>query len=180
MASIFAGGQQHNGGFRADQLRVSFGGESVKGLLVQDVNFNFSQQLAMLYEIGSPFVYYVGGRSQGSAGISQIVGPASRAPLLLTRFRDLCNPQDISFDATAGCGVGQVATNGSGLRHTLIDAVLVGLAVGVTAQNVVINRNLNFMYIDLDVDAVGETPVSPGFVSPAGVVQTPTGDGLIV
>lgn len=143
MPSVFAGNQTHNGGFRADQLEVNFGGGSVRGLLVQNINFSFQQQVTMLYEVGSEFVYYVGGRAQGTAQIGVIVGPSQFSQGLVEKFRDLCSPQDIGFSASAGCVRG-------GVKYTLQSAILTGLAVTVQAQEVLINKNLNFMYVDLE------------------------------
>lgn len=164
---VFAGSQTHNGGFRADQIKVSFGGVSVRGLLVQSINFSFQQQVTMLYEVGSNFVYYVGGRAQGTAAVSHIIGPSKFGQKLAEKFRDLCLPQDITFIAAAGC-----ADTRGDVRYTLTDAVLVGLAVGVTAQDVVINRNLNFMYIDLETVGGEGAP-------PANVAGVPNQGGVI-
>lgn len=144
MPSVFAGGQTHNGGFRADQLSLSFAGEDVAGFLVQNIQFSYTQQLTLLYEIGSEFVYYVGGRAQGTATIARIIGPAPAAAAFLAKFNDLCAPSDIEFDASVGCA-------GTGLRYTLVDAVLTTISVSVTSQEVVINEQAQFIFIDLEV-----------------------------
>lgn len=151
MASVFAGGQTHRGGFRADQLKLSIGGQSVAGFLIQQVQFQYAQQVNLLYEIGSEFVYYVGGRAQGSASIGHIVGPANFAGTLIDKYKDICDPQDITFDASAGCpSNGASASSGRGILYTLEDAVLTTISVSVAAQDVVINQQLQFMFIDLD------------------------------
>lgn len=144
MASVFAGGQTHNGGFRADQLKLTFGGTDVAGFLVQNVQFQYTQQITMLYEIGSANVYYVGGRAQGSATLARVIGPAPLGAEFLKQFNDLCAPQDIMFDASAGCTTG-------GVKYTLEDAVLTVVSVSVQAQDVVINEQLQFIFVDLDV-----------------------------
>lgn len=143
MASVFAGGQTYNGGFRADQLSLSFGGENVKGFIVQNVQFSYTQQITTLYELGSDFVYFVGGRAQGNATLSRVVGPTALAGNFISKFNDLCSPQDISFDASSGC-------KGGGIEYTLEDAVLVTIAVNVTAQETVINEQLQFIFLDME------------------------------
>jgi hypothetical protein len=143
MASVFAGGQTHNGGFRADQLTLTFGGTDVAGFLVQNVQFTYTQQVTLLYEIGSAFVYYVGGRAQGQATLSRVVGPSQLAGTFISQFNDLCEPADIDFDASAGCDSG-------GPHYTLEDAVLTTISLSVTAQDVVINEQLQFMFINLE------------------------------
>lgn len=142
--SVFQGAQTHNGSFRADSLTMQIGGLSVAGWLVQNVQFQYSQQVAMLYEIGSAFVYYVGGRAQGSANLARIVGPAALANILVTQFSDLCNPKDIELTVASGCGG---AANL--MTYTLVDAVLTTISAGVTAQDVVVNEQLQFIFIDL-------------------------------
>ncbi len=148
MASVFAGGQTHRGGFRADQLKLRIGNESVAGFLIQQVQFTYAQQVNLLYEIGSEFVYYVGGRAQGTASIGHIIGPANFAGKLLDKYKDICDPQDITFDASAGCDNSGAAQGG--VLYTLEDAVLTTISVSVAAQDVVINQQLQFMFIDLD------------------------------
>lgn len=144
MPSVFAGGQTYNGGFRADQLTLTFGGVDVAGFLVQNVQFSYTQQITMLYEIGSENVYYVGGRAQGTATLARVIGPAPLAAQFIQQFNDLCEPQDINFDASAGC-------RGGGLNYTLEDAVLTTVSVSVTAQAVVINEQLQFIFVDLEI-----------------------------
>jgi hypothetical protein len=143
MPSVFSGGQTHNGGFKADQLELTFGGDPVSGFLVQNVQFSYTQQITMLYEIGSANVYYVGGRAQGSATLARVIGPAPLAAQFITKYNDLCNPQDIDFKTSAGCDTG-------GIDYTLEDAVLTTIAVNVTSQDVVINEQLQFIFADLD------------------------------
>ncbi len=144
MASVFQGAQVHNGSFRADYLKLNFGGSDVSGFLVQNVQFQYAQQVSMLYEIGSANVYYVGGRAQGSATLARVLGPQAATGDFINRFNDLCNPQDIGFSASSGC-----ANTGGSVSYTLIDAVLTAVSVSVTSQEVVINEQLQFIFIDL-------------------------------
>lgn len=153
---VFAGAQTHAGGFRADQLTLSFGGTvtkgktsatgttSVAGFLVQQVQFSYTQQVTLLYEIGSANVYYVGGRAQGTAQLGRVVGAAALGGGLMTLFRDLCNPQDIMLNASSGCKPG-------GPAYNLQDAVMTTVSASVTAQDVVINEQLAFMFINLEI-----------------------------
>ena len=144
MASVFAGGQTYNGGFRADQLQLSFAGQDVAGFLVQNVQFQYTQQITMLYELGSANVYYVGGRAQGSATLARVIGPAPLGAQFIRQFNNLCSPQDINFNASAGC-------NGGGVNYTLEDAVLTTVSVSMQAQDVVINEQLQFIFVDLEI-----------------------------
>lgn len=143
MPSVFAGGQTYNGGFRADQLKLSFGGTDVAGFLVQQVQFQYTQQVTMLYEIGSANVYYVGGRAQGAATLARVIGPAPLSAQFIRNFNDLCNPQDINLNASSGC-------RGGGPNYTLEDAVLTTIGLSATSQETVITEQLQFIFIDLE------------------------------
>ncbi len=181
---VFAGGQTYNGSFRADKLKVKICGTTVAGLLFQSLQFTFQQQVSMLYELGvvegqgqfSPvgigtiapgsntsYVYYVGGRAQGSASIGRILGPASGQLAFLTTFNDVCKPADLEFDASNGCegtftpGAfvgcnGAVPTQGIGVAYNLQKCVLTSIGVSVTAQDVVINEQSQLMFSNVNIN----------------------------
>lgn len=148
MAAVFAAPQKFAGGFRADKLGMSIQGVgNVRGLLIQNVQFSFTQQVTLLYEIGSNNVYYVGGRAQGTATIARILGPAQAQCALLTGFGDLCEPKNIRFKANSGCE----SSPGQGCIYTLKKAVMTTIALSVNANDIVINENIQLIFLDLDV-----------------------------
>lgn len=144
MPSVFQSGQVFNGGFRAGELKVSFGGVDVSGFVVQNLNFAFNQQVTTLYEVGSNNVYIVGGRAQGTAAIGRVLGPARFASRFVNTFNDICNPQDMHLSASGGsCRASEP------LKSTLVDALLLGINTQMSAAEVVVQQQLQFMYIDL-------------------------------
>ena len=161
MAAVFAGAQTYNGGFRADQLTLKFGGTDVAGFLVQQVQFSYTQQVTLLYEIGSANVYFVGGRAQGTAQLGRVVGPAALGGGLMTLYKDLCDPQDISLNASSGCSsIGPAAPGvpnsrgfggNGGPAYLLEDAVMTTVSASVTSQDVVVNEQLAFMFVNLSI-----------------------------
>ena len=144
MASVFASPQTHHGGFRADKLTMQIAGADVAGMLFQNVQFSFTQQITLLYEIGSSFVYYVGGRAQGTATIAFVVGPAEGQQKLLENYGDLCSPKNIGFSAAGGC-----EESAGGIAYDLISAVFTTIAASVNSNDLVINQQLQLMFIDL-------------------------------
>lgn len=140
---VFGSNQSHAGSFKADLLKVNFGGVT-SGMLIQNVQFNFQQQVSMLFEIGSEKTYYVGGRAQGSASVSRILGPGAAIATLFSTYGNICTPKAIAFSAEGGCGGASAAVN-----YTLKDAVLTSVGCNVTAQEIVISEQLQFMFIDL-------------------------------
>lgn len=144
MANIFGQEQTHEGSFRAEDLKMTFGGGGGAGALVQSANFTVQRTVNFLYEIGSTNVYYVGNRRQGQAQLSRVVGGSSGMSALLEQYGDMCNPEMISLEATGGC-------EGGGVTYNLMEATLSQVGASVTAQEIIITENLAFVFADLEV-----------------------------
>ena len=155
-SSVFAKGecgadQAFNGAFCADNVKLKFGtAEAKEGAMVQSAQWQCQRSINMLYEIGSAKTYYVGNRRQGTAQCTRVVTGSGVFKQLLTDYGDICNPKPITIDgSTAACG-GNVAAGG--VSYTLQDATLSSVGGSVTAQDVVINEQLGFMFVDLYVN----------------------------
>lgn len=144
---VFGGTQSYAGSARADQMRFNIAGQTVQGMVLQNVQFTFTQQVNMLYEIGSGNVYYIGGRAQGTASVARIIGPGRAQLSLISTFKNLCAPADLQLDGSAMCDQG----SSSGVNYKLRNAVLTSIAGSVNANDVLINEQLQFMFADLDV-----------------------------
>jgi hypothetical protein len=154
--SVFAAGggqdQLYGGSFRADDVTLSFGnGGAKKGALVQSVQFQIQRNVNMLYEIGSTNVYYVGGRRQGNATFQRVVSGSTDFKEMATKFGDICKPDNLVLNAKqAVCGT--TAAGGAvagGVEYTLVSATLQSVGATVSANDIVINESLGFMFIDL-------------------------------
>jgi len=174
--SVFSQGggedQVYSGSFRAELVKLDWsagagapgaggGGGAKRGALVQQVQFQIQRTVNMLYEIGSPNVYYVGGRRQGNATFTRVVSGSDTFKQLATDFGDICKPNDLTLDASqsacaaggaAGAAAGAVA---GGVKYTLLGATLNLVGASVTAQDVVINETLGFMFVDLGYEGAG-------------------------
>lgn len=149
MASVFTPAQKWNGSFRSDLLELSFGGAG-KGMLIQQMQFDYQQQVQMIYEVGEPNVYYVGGHAQGSAQVSRIVGPGKAMASFFTKYGNICSPGDCNFKAKGGCGGAS-----GGVTYNLKHCVLNRVGASVTAQEIIITETLGLMFADLDLDSGG-------------------------
>lgn len=153
MPSVFAAGggkdQEYGGSFRADDVTLSFGdGGAKKGALVQSVQFQIQRNVNMLYEIGSTNVYYVGGRRQGNATFQRVVSGSADFKTMATKFGNICAPDNLVLNAKqAVCGARDVANGG--VEYTLVQATLNSVGATVSANDIVINESLGFMFIDL-------------------------------
>lgn len=148
MPSVFQTGQVVNGSFRAGLLSVTIGGSPLATHVAQQLNAAFNQQVTMLFEIGSNFVYLVGGRAQGQMTIGRVIGPTVFADEFIRVYNDLCKPGKMSLSAETK----QPGTHckSSNLRRTLTGVVLTGLQIGTQAQDVVMNESLSFMFTDME------------------------------
>lgn len=145
MSAVFTPAQKWKGSFRADLLKLKFDGVG-PGMLVQNMNFNFQQQVQMIFEVGEPNVYYVGGHAQGSAQVSRIVGPGVALGAFFSKYGDICQPGNCTFSAEGGCG----GVSGR-VNYTLQHCVLTTVGAGVSAQEIVITESIGMMFANLDI-----------------------------
>lgn len=158
MASPFRAGardQVVNGVFRAEDLILEIGGKPAEGMIVQSVQFTCNRTVNFLYEIGSAYVYYVGNRRQGQAQMSRVLGGAGEFKQLVCDYGNLCAPKNLTLrvaPATAGPAARDDRCKAANQQYDLIDATLTSLGASVTANEIVINEQLGFMFADIDYD----------------------------
>lgn len=141
--------QQATGAFRAEDVTMTLGGKNAKGMIVQSFQFTCQRTVNFLYEIGSSNVYYVGNRRQGQAQAARVVGGVGDFKDLITNYSDICDPKNITISA-AGSGGGRICKAGN-MKYDLVDAILVSVGINVTAQEIVINEQVGFMFSDLEI-----------------------------
>lgn len=160
MATVFGGGadQLHGGSFRAEDVLLNWAGAGAApvaggvkaGALVQQAQWQCQRTVSMLYEIGSTNVYYVGNRRQGNATFSRVVAGSAAFKDLIAAFGNLCDPKDLTLNAQqAACKGPNNALTGGGVKYTLAGATLTSIGGSVTAQEIIINEQLGFMFLDL-------------------------------
>lgn len=158
-ADIFSrGGNDFGGSIAADSARLVFSASGLAdggvGLLTQNVSINYSQQINRIYELGTQKTYFVVGRAQGQVSLGRVLGPRAVQLGFYQKFGDACNAAEnnIDFLADTGCTQtgGQVVnfTNGVysfGVRN----AVIMSIAISVATQDMVINEQLQMMFVSL-------------------------------
>lgn len=169
LTSIFTPAQKWAGSFRADMLTLTFGTDAASkenltsGMLIQNMQFNFSQSVQMLYELGAngpagsnantTNVYYVGGHAQGTASIQRIVGPGKLIVGFFQKYGNLCTPGDCTFGgAQAKCPNAPANTAGS-VNYILKNCILNTIGGSVNSNDVVMSESLGVMFTDLQYDA---------------------------
>lgn len=137
--------------FSADSAILTFVG-GVDPALVQNINFNYSQNITRLYEVGGPGAglkqrtYYVGGRTQGQAGIARVVGPKTTLAAFYRQYGNVClaKGNSISLSFYAGC------TSANLVAYVLTGVVITNIGFSVQAMDMVFNENTALQFVDLD------------------------------
>jgi hypothetical protein len=166
---------EFGGGFAADAANVFFGtacfgkidggGQLIKdcnvadqipfagvGLITQNMNFQYQQPINRIFEVGGSKSYYVAGRPQGNASLGRIVGPRPITVAFYTLFGNVCQGPltSLMFAGAAGCQAKPVIDlQQNGFAFMLDGALLQSIGISVTAQDMVINEQLQFMFISL-------------------------------
>jgi hypothetical protein len=150
---------QYGGSFSADGARITFGDNFDCGLLVQNINWQYQQNITRLYEVGCPNIYLVGGRTQGQAGVNRVIGPKKLAAAFYTKFGDVCcaGKNFIRMSAITGCSSQQCGTSfQAGKQQILMShCVLQTIGGSVDANNMIINEQLSLMFLWLQLLGAG-------------------------
>lgn len=143
-----------NGVFTSDRAKLKFS-QGVTGVLVQGVNFNYSQMVTRLYELGTADggnftnIYYVGGRTQGTAGLNRVVGPKATIKQMYATYGNICNACNNSMELQLNevdCCTG----SGQSLAYTLKYVVLVQVGISVQAMDMIINEVSQLLFSGCD------------------------------
>lgn len=146
---------EHNGTFSADAALVTFGNGvgavAGVGLLTQQVNWQYAQQITRLYEVGTRKTYYIVGRTQGNAGLARVLGPRPVALAFYAVYGDACRAgtNTLNFSASTGCDPAAPGSNNNGFNLTLTGVVIQSVSGAVRAEDMLINEQLALMFIAL-------------------------------
>ena len=158
MADIFNKSTNRMGqAWSADGAAVAFSGQAAgllgAGMIVQQVNIGYQQQVTRLYEIGSDLTYYVAGRVQGNMTIGRIVGPGVLMSAFYQRFGDVCNASQNTMNLYIGTGCRSNAgttAQFTNARFKMSYVVLINVGISVGAMDMVINEQLQLMFISME------------------------------
>lgn len=161
MADLFTRTEVDFGGAMHAQNGIVTPTKGLTGVLMQNISLSYQQQVTRLYELGTygrkTKVYYVGGRASGTMSTGHVIGPGVSMALFYSNFGDVCNAGTNSFtlDLTPNiCGTGTASTSGvaqaTRARYECKYCVLVGIGIGVGAQDFVVNESSQLMFSGLD------------------------------
>lgn len=159
MADIFGRTVDFGSSFAADKATLSLPGTSgtdlrdLTGFLVQNLQLQYSQQITKLYEVGGTKIYYVGGRTQGQATLSRIVGPKALSKAFYDTYGDICKMSatgnNIKFDIKgaecSGGAQGSGQAGGATINYTAKFCLITTVGFSVQAQDMLINESTTLM-----------------------------------
>lgn len=147
-------------GFSLDKAKLTFsnftgasGGNAAAttGLLIQNVQVNYQQQVSFVYDLTAPAdVYYVSGRTQGTLQIGKVVGSAGTMKTFYTEFGDVCKmnaSKNFTMSGITGC----TATTGASGNIVIHQPLVTSVGFSMSVDNAVIGENCQLMFASLDL-----------------------------
>ena len=174
---IFNSNQVYAGAFHVGNTKVQFGSNSTDHL-TQSIQFQYAQQVQMIYELGSvqradgvateQNVYYAGGRASGTANLARVLtGRPATNDALLQAYNNICNPQSITVTvlpkaclADRNSSTGAIVQGSDGqpsmttLSNTQADtvlgsAILQSLSGSIDTQSAMFTQQMSFMFLNM-------------------------------
>lgn len=166
MADLFdRAGNDLGGTFASDGAKIVFSGGGTGlgggvGLLCQQLQVQYQQQITRLYEIGSNYTFLVAGRTQGSLSVARILGPRTVQMAFYGTYGNVCNAatNNLGILLETGCPKGTSGNPGlvgglGKLALNIKNVVLTSLGLTLTAQDMIINEALQAMFVSLDASS---------------------------
>ena len=128
------------------------------GLLIQDLQTVYTQNDTRLFEVGRPAIYYVGGRTSGTATIGRVIGPRTIAEAFYTKFGDICQARTntLEIGIKNGCGTSVNVSPFEGVStYTCHFCVVTSIGIGIRAADMMINETLQMMFSSFDYEELG-------------------------
>ena len=147
MNDIFSRNTSVLGGvFTADNAKVVFIGNLA--VLVQSLQFQYSQQITRLYDVTSPAIYYVGGRTSGRLSINRVIGPAASVTAFYQQYGNVCNAAQnlislIFVQTDCSTGANNPAT------YDMYNCAIEQVSVGVQAEAMIVTESTTMIFSSL-------------------------------
>lgn len=145
MSDVFGRNVQYGGSMTAESTRVGISGVD-EGLIVQQMEIQYQQQVSRLYALESGKIYFVAGQTEGRARMQHVVGPQGLALGFYTTAGNVCTPQNLVISMGSGCH-----GNTERGKVTLNNSVLSGVSFQASAENMIIFGGAEAMFVSLSV-----------------------------
>lgn len=150
MPSVFGGSQQAiEGVIKAEDVHLKFNNKLAIGAIVQQAEWSLERTVNLLYEVGTQNVYYVGDRRKGQAKFSRVVGGAKDFRDMVTEYGPLCNADTNVMGLEVGASSCAAGAAGGTLTYTLLGVTMTSIGASVSANDIIVTENMNFMFVDM-------------------------------
>jgi hypothetical protein len=168
MANIFSKTPKVTGSsFSVDAATFTFagltsttqiGGGRGIGLLIQNVQLQYQQQLNFIYDLSNPqAVYYVAGRAEGTLQIGKVVGDTSSMQTFFQVYGNVCAVrQPATITGVTGCAsVGPSglpsATPNTANAFTINDPVMNSYGLSMTVNEGIVSEQIQMRFTDMSL-----------------------------
>jgi hypothetical protein len=141
----------------------------------------YAQQITRIYEIGSDLTYFIAGRVQGNLTIGRIVGPGVIMNAFYNKFGNVCNAAENTMNFIIGTGCnprGGASADFTNAKYKINYVVITNVGINVGAQDMVINEQIQMMFVSMENQGGGIAGVAGLAGGGAGLGGGGAGGGL--
>ena len=143
------------GGFKIDSAKLTFSGATANtGLLIQNVQIQYQQQVTFVYDLADPEgVYYVAGKAQGTLAMSKIVGSSTGMTEFYKKYGDACAIGN-NISITGVGGTCSTDANGppvpvTGVTYDIVSPLIVSYGMTMAVNEGTIGENIQMQFAQL-------------------------------
>jgi hypothetical protein len=167
VADVYSRASQNLAGvIPVDAAKITFAGDGSTvfgvGMLTQNIQINYQQQVNRLYEVGTNNTYFIGGRTQGQMGVGRVIGPRAVQVAFYTKYGNMCNARTNTINLSSIgsiCGTDASLTGvvlsqgqtGQASKYSMKFCIITNIGITIGAQDMVVNEQLQLMFVSLEV-----------------------------
>jgi hypothetical protein len=142
---LFSNEVTYGGAFSADGATITFD-TTITGLLVQNIQWQYMQNITRLYDVTSTDIVLVSGRTQGQGSMTRVMGPSALAASFFSTYGNVCyaDQNDITIEIEADCAGGAPSNT---ITVVMDHVVLNSYGGSIAAQDMVVNEQLGFIFL---------------------------------
>jgi hypothetical protein len=148
------------GAMSAEATRITFSGvtglntlDKQAGLIMQQLNIQYSQNITRLYALEDAKVYFIAGRTEGSFTIQHVIGPQGLLKSFIEAYGNVCGVLDKVFNISMATGCGTEPTGGNLKQNTirLQCPLITSINLQMQAQNMIIGSGIQGMFVAMEI-----------------------------
>lgn len=146
---------EFGGAIAADSVKLNFAGGGTTltdtGMLAQQLQIQYQQQVTRIYEIGTNFTYFVVGRTAGQVSMNRIIGPKAVNVAFYKQYGDACKAaqNNLTFKAASGCFTDGAGTSTAESTYTVKHALINQIGMSVNSSDMLVNEQVAMMFNSL-------------------------------